>query len=160
MEGANEPPSSRGVIPNSFEHIFDHIALHEGDARYLVRASYFEIYNEEIRDLLSDAPARGLELKEADSGVYVKDLKSVVVKSVSEIDKVLQQGKANRSVGATLMVGRPLSCSLRLIAPTEPSFIRFVPLRTPDLRARIPFSASSWSAAPATATPSTSGWGS
>ena len=129
MEGANAPPSARGVIPNSFEHIFDHIALHEGDARYLVRASYFEIYNEEIRDLLSDddAPARGLELKEADSGVYVKDLKSVVVKSVSEIDKVLQRGKANRSVGATLMVGRPLSCSLRLVAPTEPSFTLFRP---------------------------------
>ena len=94
MEGENEPSSLRGVIPNSFEHIFDHIALNDKKDKYLVRASYFEIYNEEVRDLLSENPQHSLELKEsADSGVYVKKLKSVVVKSVSEIDKVLQQGK-------------------------------------------------------------------
>ena len=94
MEGENEPSSLRGVIPNSFEHIFDHIALNGKKDKYLVRASYFEIYNEEVRDLLSENPQHSLELKEsADSGVYVKKLKSVVVKSVSEIDKVLQQGK-------------------------------------------------------------------
>ena len=33
----------------------------------------------------------------------VKDLTSFVVKSVSEIDHVLQAGKKNRSTGATLM---------------------------------------------------------
>ena len=103
MEGANEPSALRGIIPNSFEHIFDHIALNNGSDKYLVRASYFEIYNEEIRDLLSKNPLQSLELKEADSGVYVKNLKSVVVKSVAEIDSVLQKGKGNRSVGATLM---------------------------------------------------------
>jgi len=45
-----------------------------------------------------------LELKEnADSGIYVKDLTSFVVKSAHEIDQVMQAGKKNRSVGATLM---------------------------------------------------------
>jgi len=40
-----------------------------------VRASYLEIYNEEIRDLLSKNPQQRLELKEhPDRGVYVKDL--------------------------------------------------------------------------------------
>lgn len=103
MEGVNEPSTLRGIIPNTFEHIFDHIALASSD-KYLVRASYFEIYNEEVRDLLSQTPQRSLDLKEStDSGVYVKDLTDVVVKSVSEIDDVLQRGKKNRSVGATLM---------------------------------------------------------
>jgi hypothetical protein len=47
---------------------------------------------------------RRLELKEnMDSGVYVKDLTSFVVKSTSEIDHVMQAGKKNRSVGETLM---------------------------------------------------------
>lgn len=49
MEGANEPSTLRGIIPNCFEHIFDHIALNGSKDKYLVRASYFEIYNEEIR---------------------------------------------------------------------------------------------------------------
>jgi len=104
MEGASEPSTLRGIIPNSFEHIFDHIALNGSKDKYLVRASYFEIYNEEVRDLLSQTPQRSLDLKEsADSGVYVKGLTDVVVKSVSEINDVLQRGHKNRSVGATLM---------------------------------------------------------
>lgn len=72
--------------------------------RILVRASYLEIYNEEIRDLLSKDPKNALDLKEnADSGVYVKGLTAQVVKDAAEIDHVMQTGKKNRSVGATLM---------------------------------------------------------
>ncbi|GMH56001.1 hypothetical protein TrRE_jg7295, partial [Triparma retinervis] len=103
MEGYPDPPDLRGIIPNAFQHIFDHVALGENE-KYLVRASYFEIYQEEIRDLLSKDPKNKLELKEnMDSGVYVKDLTSFVVKSTSEIDHVMQAGKKNRSVGETLM---------------------------------------------------------
>ena len=103
MEGVASETSLRGIIPNAFEHIFDHIALNGSNDKYLVRASYFEIYNEEIIDLLTKSSQR-LELHESDSGaVFVKDLTDVVVKSVPEIDNVLQRGKKNRSVGATLM---------------------------------------------------------
>jgi kinesin family member 3B len=103
MEGKPDPPHLRGIIPNSFQHIFEHIA-NAPDQQFLVRASYLEIYNEEIRDLLSKDPKNSLELKEnMDTGVYVKDLTSFVVKNVNEIDHVMQAGKKNRSVGATLM---------------------------------------------------------
>ena len=104
MEGRQDPPELRGVIPNSFQHIFEHIANADGSQHFLVRASYLEIYNEEIRDLLSKDPKNHLDLKEnVDSGVYVKDLTSFVVKNATEIDHVMQAGKKNRSVGATLM---------------------------------------------------------
>jgi len=104
MEGYPDPPELRGIIPNSFEHIFDKVALAGDDQQWLVRASYLEIYNEEIRDLLSKDPKNHLELKEnVDTGVYVKDLTSFVVKTRAEIDQVMQAGKKNRSVGATLM---------------------------------------------------------
>ena len=103
MEGRPDPPHLRGIIPNSFTHIFDFVSS-ASDQQFLVRASYLEIYNEEIRDLLSKDPKNSLELKESiDTGVYVKDLTSFVVKNVSEIDHVMQAGKKNRSVGATLM---------------------------------------------------------
>ena len=40
--------------------------------KYLVHASYLEIYNEEIRDLLSKDIKKALELKEnPDKGVYI-----------------------------------------------------------------------------------------
>lgn len=104
MEGVPTDKELRGIIPNAFQQVFDHVALKGSDETYLVRASYFEIYNEEIRDLLSSTPKASLELKESiDSGVYVKNLTSKVVKSFSEIDRVMQLGKKNRSVGATLM---------------------------------------------------------
>lgn len=80
------------------------MAAASGDTTFLVRASYLEIYNEEIRDLLGKDPKAKLELKSnPDKGVYVKDLTNIVVKTVPEIDQVLQVGQGNRSVGATLM---------------------------------------------------------
>ncbi|KAF6029688.1 KIF3C [Bugula neritina] len=103
MQGVKSDPELRGMIPNSFEHIFQHISRSENQ-QYLVRASYLEIYQEEIRDLLSKDQSRRLELKERpDTGVYVKDLSSFVTKSVKEIEHVMNVGDKNRSVGATNM---------------------------------------------------------
>ncbi|KAJ0392820.1 hypothetical protein P43SY_009960 [Pythium insidiosum] len=104
MEGYSEPPEEKGIIPNSFKHIFDRIAAESNTKQFMVYASYLEIYNEEIRDLLASDPKNRLELKEnLETGVYVKDLISRQVTGEAEIDAVMQQGKKNRSVGATLM---------------------------------------------------------
>ena len=114
MEGKDEPVELQGIIPNAFRHVFDFIdrssegdlddgACHSGQ-QFLVRASFLEIYNEEIRDLLSKNPNDKLDVKEhSETGVYVKDLTSFVVKGVDEIRQVLAVGKKNRTVGATLM---------------------------------------------------------
>ena len=59
---------------------------------------------EDIRDLLSKDQGRNLHMRESpDSGVYVEDLTSIVVKSVKEIDKVMRVGSKNRKVGVTKM---------------------------------------------------------
>ncbi|XP_069740065.1 kinesin-like protein KIF3B isoform X4 [Narcine bancroftii] len=103
MEGIRSDPEKRGVIPNSFEHIFTHISRSQNQ-QYLVRASYLEIYQEEIKDLLAKDQTKRLELKERpDTGVYVKDLSSFVTKNVKEIEHVMNVGNQNRSVGATNM---------------------------------------------------------
>lgn len=104
MEGYSDPPDQQGIIPNSFRHIFERIAEESSTKQFMVYASYLEIYNEEIRDLLAADPKNRLELKEnLETGVYVKDLISRQVTGAAEIDAVMQQGKKNRSVGATLM---------------------------------------------------------
>jgi hypothetical protein len=106
MEGKPNPTENRGLLPNAFQHIYDHVTLANTNQieKYLIRASYFEIYNEEIRDLLVSSSqkkntySQTLELKESpDLGVYRNDLTSTAVKSVSEIDALLQVGKRNRS---------------------------------------------------------------
>eukprot|EP00911_Craspedida_sp_UC1_P000554 UC1_evm1s425 len=103
MEGVRKVPALRGIIPNSFDHIFGEIDAAEGK-QFLVRASYMEIYMEAIRDLLSKTQDRKLKLRNhPESGVYVEDLTSFVVKSVSDIEKVMRVGNNNRSVGVTDM---------------------------------------------------------
>ncbi|TRY66924.1 hypothetical protein TCAL_08038 [Tigriopus californicus] len=103
MEGIRGDADLRGVIPRSFEHIFTHISA-SSDEQYLVRASYLEIYQEEIRDLLSKDQSQRLELKERpDTGIYVKDLSSFVCKGQSEIEHVMNVGNQNRKVGPTNM---------------------------------------------------------
>ncbi|XP_078594530.1 kinesin-II 95 kDa subunit-like [Branchiostoma floridae x Branchiostoma japonicum] len=103
MEGVRTDAELRGVIPNSFEHIFTQISRSQNQ-QYLVRASYLEIYQEEIRDLLAKDQSKRLELKERpDTGVYVKDLSSFVTKSSKEIEHVMNVGNQNRSIGATNM---------------------------------------------------------
>ena len=102
MTGVPDNPELRGITPNAFAHIFSAIASAQGE-EYLVRASYMEIYNEEIRDLLGDPRAK-LQLKESpDSGVFVKDLSVFVVKGTQEIDALMTRGAKNRVVGATHM---------------------------------------------------------
>ncbi|XP_047466194.1 kinesin-like protein KIF3B [Mugil cephalus] len=103
MLGVSNDPERRGVIPNSFETIFTLISRTQNQ-KYLVRSSYLEIYQEEIRDLLCKDNSKKLELKEnADSGVYVKDLSSVVTKNATEIEHVMNLGNQSRSVGFTNM---------------------------------------------------------
>jgi len=104
MEGVRSVPELRGIIPNSFAHVFGHIAKAEGDSRFLVRVSYLEIYNEEVRDLLGKDQKKRLHLKERpDVGVYVKDLSTFVVNNADDMDRIMTIGHKNRSVGATDM---------------------------------------------------------
>lgn len=104
MEGIRSIPEKRGIIPNSFAHVFGHIAKAEEDIRFLVRVSYLEIYNEEVRDLLGKDQTQHLEVKERpDVGVYVKDLSAFVVNNADDMDRIMTLGNKNRSVGATNM---------------------------------------------------------
>lgn len=99
MEGN---PKQKGIIPRTFDHIFRRI---EGspDQKFLVRVSMLELYNEEIRDLLSKHHTHKLELREKDSGVYVKDLSMHVVNSVAEMTQKLDDGRGNRVTAETKM---------------------------------------------------------
>jgi hypothetical protein len=47
MQGYPDPPELRGIIPNSFDHIFDHIAVASQAEKkeFLCRCSYLEIYS-------------------------------------------------------------------------------------------------------------------
>ncbi|RZF45139.1 hypothetical protein LSTR_LSTR000549 [Laodelphax striatellus] len=102
IAGDYSQSATRGMIFRSFEHIFDHIAA-SSNMEYLVRVSYLEIYQEEIRDLL-ERTKKQCDLRMNDSGViYVKNLHSHVCESLKEIEHAMALGNQNRTVGATDM---------------------------------------------------------
>jgi Kinesin motor domain len=98
-------PELSGVTPRCFQQIFDAIATFpDKDSSFLVEASYMEIYNEEIRDLLAKDHKRPLQLHQDDKGAfYVKDITRKVVKDLSEIYKLMELGDSKRSTGKTKM---------------------------------------------------------
>ncbi|CAF1458254.1 unnamed protein product, partial [Rotaria sordida] len=104
MQGINTPGSlQRGVIPRSFEHIFDASSIASG-TKYLIRSSYLEIYNETIRDLLAKDVKTALDLKEhLDKGVQVQNLSWHPCSSVNDCERLMEKGNRNRATGATLM---------------------------------------------------------
>ena len=105
MQGPiNGPEHLKGVIPNSFGHIFQHITATK-DIEYLVRCSYLEIYNEEIKDLLTDPKLKvPCEIKEdPGKGIFIKGLTDVIVESEADLQAMLDKGASVRSVAATLM---------------------------------------------------------
>ena len=106
MEGIQTPSAQKGIIPRCCEHILDSTRQRslENQAKYLLRVSYLEIYNEEIRDLLVRDSRYKPEIKEhPDKGIYVKGLSNITVDSYSDMQEILETGGKNRSVGATLL---------------------------------------------------------
>lgn len=101
ISGVPKDPILKGIMPRAFESIFKMVQS-DIERQYLVRVSYLEIYNEEIRDLMSKKPQK-LELKDKDTGVYVKDLSTFVVKTPADMTKVFEEGTMQRHTAATNM---------------------------------------------------------
>ncbi|XP_033752600.1 kinesin-like protein KIF17 isoform X2 [Pecten maximus] len=103
MQGITNPASQRGIIPRAFDHIFETVSVAE-ETKFLIHASYLEIYNEEIRDLLGKDAKAKMDLKEhPEKGVYVSGLSMHPVHNVTECERIMEKGWKNRATGATLM---------------------------------------------------------
>lgn len=104
-------PNEPGLIPRTCEDLFQRIAAAQNETpniAYNVRVSYFEVYNEHVRDLLVPvAPAQPsyyLKIRESPTeGPYVKDLTEVPVRSLDEILRYMQMGDRSRTVASTKM---------------------------------------------------------
>ncbi|PYI14055.1 kinesin-domain-containing protein [Aspergillus violaceofuscus CBS 115571] len=104
MMGTSEQP---GLIPRTCEDLFQRIETAEApDISYNVRVSYFEVYNEHVRDLLvpRTEPPHYLRIRESPTeGPYVKDLTEVTVKDYGEIMRYMRKGDMSRTVASTKM---------------------------------------------------------
>ncbi|TEY37829.1 hypothetical protein BOTCAL_0504g00040 [Botryotinia calthae] len=108
MMGTEDQP---GLIPRTCEDLFQRIEAAHNESpniSYNVRVSYFEVYNEHVRDLLvpfhPNQPPYYLKIRESPiEGPYIKDLTDVPVKNLSEIMRYMKTGDASRTTASTKM---------------------------------------------------------
>lgn len=106
MEGFNSHGSveARGIIPRAIEQIFSHISKNASPRmRFLVRASYLQIYNEQISDLLKPERSNLVIREDKKRGVFVDGISEWVVRSPAEIYGLMERGGAVRATGETKM---------------------------------------------------------
>ena len=108
MQGAG---NTEGLIQFSARDIFESIQQSEANVESVIKVSYVEIYNEELRDLLTDNKRKSepssLVIREGKKGtITVENLKEVAVRSLDQLMQVFRVGEANKSVGSTKMNDR------------------------------------------------------
>ena len=106
-------PSDPGLIPRITANLFDSISeLTTPEDTCTVHISYFEIYNEQVRDLLAAQPQTfaSPDAKNATSGLRVRERKdsSVFVEGLNEF-----QCKGFEDVLAFMKVGNKVDFCLR-----------------------------------------------
>ncbi|KAG0275991.1 Kinesin-like protein kif15 [Linnemannia exigua] len=97
---------NRGIIPRCLEYLFELIAKEEqmvSSVKYLCKASYIEIYNEMIYDLLDNSTTARATREDIKRGVYVDGVTEESIHNPEDAYKLFEQGAANRHVSATAM---------------------------------------------------------
>ncbi|XP_057404873.1 kinesin-like protein KIF12 isoform X4 [Balaenoptera acutorostrata] len=101
-EGVPVPPSLAGIMQRTFAWLFDRVQ-HLG-APVTLHASYLEIYNEQVRDLLSLGAPRPLPVRwNKTRGFYVEQLRVVEFGSLGALMELLQMGLSRRRSSAHTM---------------------------------------------------------
>eukprot|EP00657_Telonema_sp_P-1_P002574 TRINITY_DN15964_c0_g1_i1.p1 TRINITY_DN15964_c0_g1~~TRINITY_DN15964_c0_g1_i1.p1 ORF type:complete len:127 (+),score=36.87 TRINITY_DN15964_c0_g1_i1:262-642(+) len=114
----------RGIIPRAVEHIFGfaeeteeesrHKPAESGIAKVEILCSFFQIYNEQVLDLLAADMAALPVRQSVDRGVYVDGLRELQCRTAAEVMELIRFGESNRITSATAM-------NLSLIHISEPT---------------------------------------
>lgn len=97
LTGSSSEP---GIIPLAISDLFAQIRS-TPDREYLLRASYIELYNETIFDLLHPNHGHELHLSETKKGITINGLTEAAVRTEDEVRRLLRSGEEKRRVGAT-----------------------------------------------------------
>ncbi|KAK7012042.1 Kinesin-like protein kif28p [Biomphalaria glabrata] len=102
--------NNKGIVPLACEELFKSIEekrkVADKDAEFQVTLSMLEIYNEQIRDLLTSKTAvkGGLKVRQhASKGFIVEALTIVPMNSYAQIESKINEGTRNRTVASTNM---------------------------------------------------------
>ncbi|KDN44759.1 kinesin-domain-containing protein [Tilletiaria anomala UBC 951] len=99
----DEQGQEAGIIPRAVRDVFRGIQQSESTREYLLRVSYLEIWNENVKDLLdpTNVPVVRDDRRKGAKGTLVKPLREEIVTSPAAVRDLLRRGQTNRHVGAT-----------------------------------------------------------
>lgn len=111
LVAGEQPDPQTGIIPRAVAQIFSEMKANpgarSGATQYTARASFIEIYNEELIDLLADGEGDNrplVQIREDKAGHIIwSGLKEVRVQSVSDVMNRLLQGSSIRRTNETDM---------------------------------------------------------
>lgn len=91
-----------GLIPRICANLFEMAGKLERENTSLdVSINYFEIYNEEVFDLLDNKTIMKKRMRENSQGPYVENLNEIEVKSILEVLQYLKEGTKKRKTAST-----------------------------------------------------------
>ena len=96
-------PGLPGVIPRLCTDLFKRIEKAKGKKTFGIKASYVEIYNENIRDLVGHSNNINLREHQKTGTVKMLGCTEVKIESEEDIQKLLKLGQSRRMTGSTNM---------------------------------------------------------
>ena len=78
------------------------IHTHRGSKDWTIKASYVEIYNENLNDLLTTEETRPV-IKETKGGVFLDNVVRANITCYSDVQRIFSAGSSVRATGATIM---------------------------------------------------------
>ncbi|VAH63490.1 unnamed protein product [Triticum turgidum subsp. durum] len=106
MSGPGKSKEDWGVNYRALNDLFDISLKRRNTFSYEVEVQMVEIYNEQVRDLLSNDIAQkrlGIWSTSQPNGLVVPDASLIPVKSTSDVLDLMEIGQANRAVGSTAL---------------------------------------------------------
>jgi kinesin family member 22 len=98
MQGDKENP---GIVPNTAQKIFEEIKSRSSTHTYKLTASFIEIYNEKIRDLLVKNDESEHLISHKNGETLISNIKLIDIDSIEEFYKVFEISSKNRSISKT-----------------------------------------------------------
>lgn len=94
----------QGIIPRVVQMMFDEVEKRKSSREFIIKVSFIEIYNEEIRDLLDPQGQNKIAIRELTRGVpSLCGQQEERVSNFEELFKLLERGAVHRRTRSTLM---------------------------------------------------------
>lgn len=91
-----------GLVFRSFIYLFEQLEARKNDATFVIKASYLEIYNEKVIDLLNPGAKRSnltVRWNKRSRAFVVDNLFSIECGELDDLVAVLEEGLKNRAIG-------------------------------------------------------------